>query len=184
MSASNSTKRRSGKNRWHSNLLSFHILYCLQTYNLAQRNLNKGVLIYIGGGRFGLFLLQLSLSLGSDFPPPTFNLCSCKGCKSFHERWFNALPQGNLQCGGAIFWAVKVPTTLEKMGRRPILKQVLSEHNVISLGVMPDVQDKSLATRIINSKDEQVEYNGKKKVLKGVWNISYFIHIFKKGLWG
>jgi hypothetical protein len=54
------------------------------------------------------------------------------------------------------------------MGRRPILKQVLSEHNVISLGVMPDVQDKSLTTRIINSKDEQVEYNGKKKVLKGV----------------
>jgi hypothetical protein len=35
---------------------------------------------------------------------------------------------------------IKVPTTLEKMGNKPILEQVLPDYNVMSLGVMPDVQ--------------------------------------------
>jgi hypothetical protein len=49
---------------------------------------------------------------------------------------------------------------VEKMGRRPILEQVLLEHSAIGLGVMLDVQEKSLATRIKEKKDEQVEYIG------------------------
>jgi hypothetical protein len=73
-------------------------------------------------GRFGHFLLQLSLSLGSHFQPPTFNLCSCRTCKSFHERGLNTLLQGNLQGGGVIFRTIEVPTTLEKMGSRLILE--------------------------------------------------------------
>ncbi len=77
------------------NSLSFspHIVCCLQS--LAQRNLNKGV----RGGRFGHFLFQLSFSLRSDFSPLTFNLCSCRACKSFHERGFIILPQRNFKVG-------------------------------------------------------------------------------------
>ncbi len=116
-SASNSTKRRGGKNRWGSSLsFSPHIVCCLQ--NLVQRNLNKGV----GGGRFGHYFLQLSLSLASEFPPPTLNMCSCWACKNLHERGLNTLSQGNLQGEGDIFRIVEVPTTLEKMGSRPILE--------------------------------------------------------------
>jgi len=115
--ALNSTRRRGGKNRWSSSpYFSPHIIRCLQS--LAQRNLNKG----IGGGRFGHFLLQLSLSLGTHFLPPTLNLCSCKACKSFHERRFDTLPQGNLQGEGVVFWTIKVLATLEKMGIGLILE--------------------------------------------------------------
>jgi hypothetical protein len=89
---------------------------------LVQRNLNKGVVIYIGGGRFGHFLLQLSLSLGSIFSPPNFNLCSYKACKSFHETQLDVFLQQNFQSGGVIFWIVKVPTTLEKMGSKPMVE--------------------------------------------------------------
>jgi alpha-D-ribose 1-methylphosphonate 5-triphosphate synthase subunit PhnL len=42
---------------------------------LVQRNLNKGVLIYIRGRRFGHFLLQPSLSLKElifHLPPSTY----------------------------------------------------------------------------------------------------------------
>ncbi len=42
---------------------------------------------------------------------------------------------------GVVFWIVEIPTTLEKMGSRLMLKQVLSEHNAIGLGVTPDVQE-------------------------------------------
>jgi len=88
--APNSTKKRGGKNKQGSSLsFSPHIVCCL--YSLVQRNFNKGV----KGGRFGHFLLQLSLSLESHFLPPTLNLCFCKACKSLHEKGFNILPQGN-----------------------------------------------------------------------------------------
>jgi hypothetical protein len=49
---------------------------------------------------------------------------------------------------------------VEKMGRRPILEQVFPEHSAIDLGVMLNVHEKSLATRIKKNKDEQVEYKG------------------------
>jgi hypothetical protein len=42
---------------------------------------------------------------------------------------------------GVVFWIVEIPTTLEKMGSRLMLKQVLLEHNAIGLGVTPDVQE-------------------------------------------
>jgi len=41
----------------------------------------------------------------------------------------------------AIFWIVEIPTTLEKMGSRPMLEQVLLKHSAIGLGVTPDVQE-------------------------------------------
>ncbi len=124
MKALDSTKRR-GKNNWwgSSSSISLHILCCLQTYSLVQRNLNKGVLICIGGGRFDHFLLQFSLSFGCTFPPPTFNLSSYKACKSLHERPLDLLLQRNLQGGGVIFWTIKVPTTLKKMGNKQSLSK-------------------------------------------------------------
>ncbi len=107
--APNSTMRRGGNNRWGSSpFFSPHIIHYLQS--LVQRNLNKG----IGGGRLGHFLLQLSLSFRSHFQPPTLNPCSCRACKSFHERGLNTLPQGNLQ--GVVFRTIEVLATLEKMG--------------------------------------------------------------------
>ncbi len=66
---------------------------------MVQKNFNKFILIYIGGGRFNHFLLQLSLPLGSVFPPPTLNTCSYKTCKSLHERRFNALFKGISRVG-------------------------------------------------------------------------------------
>jgi len=68
-------------------------------------------------------------------------LCSCKTCNSFHERGFNTLPQGNFKGGGVVLQIVEVLTTLEQMGSKPILEQVLLKHNAISLGVMPDVHE-------------------------------------------
>jgi len=92
-----STKRKGKNNLWDSSSsISLHILCCLQTYSFVQRNLNKGVLICIGGGRFNYFLLQLSLPFGSTFPPPTLDLCSYKACKSLHERLLDVFPQWNL----------------------------------------------------------------------------------------
>jgi hypothetical protein len=103
---SESIRRRGGKSKWGSSLSFFpHIIY--YPHNLAKRNLNKG----IKGGRFGHFLLQFSLSLGSDFSPPTFNLCPYRTCKSLHERGFKVLPQGKLQGRVVVFQTIKVLTT-------------------------------------------------------------------------
>ncbi len=127
-SALDSTMRRGGKNKCDgSPSFSPHIVCCLQS--LAQRNLNKGV----KGGRFGHFLLQLPLSLQNDFSPPTFNMCSYKTCKSFHEKRLNTFLQGNLQGGGVVFCIVKVLTTLKKMGTRPIFEQVLPKIVLLAL---------------------------------------------------
>ncbi len=107
LSALDSTRRKGWEEHMWGNNPSFspHIVYCLQS--LVQRNLNKGV----GEGRFSHFFLQLSFSLGNDFLPPTFNLCSYRACKNLQEIGFNILAEGNLQGGGAIFWTTKVPTT-------------------------------------------------------------------------
>ncbi len=99
-----STNRRGGKNWWgSSHFLSPHILCCLNFYSMVQRNSNKCILIYIGRGRFSHFLLQLSLSLGSVFPPPTLNMCSNGTCKSLHERWFDVLFKGISRVGVLFF---------------------------------------------------------------------------------
>ncbi len=92
-----STRRRGGKN-WWGNSLSFspHILYCLQTCSLVQKNLYKGLLIYIGRRSLHSFLLQFSLCLKNNFIFCTLNLYSCRTCKSFHEGHLNTLPQWNL----------------------------------------------------------------------------------------
>jgi hypothetical protein len=75
-SALDSTRRRGGKNKWgSSHFYSPHIVSCLQS--LAQRNLHKGV----KRGRFGHFLLQLSLSFGGHFPPPPSTYVSAKLAK-------------------------------------------------------------------------------------------------------
>ncbi len=42
---------------------------------------------------------------------------------------------------GVVFWIVEIPTTLEKMGSRPMLEHVLLEHSAIGLGVTPNVQE-------------------------------------------
>jgi hypothetical protein len=42
---------------------------------------------------------------------------------------------------GVVFWIVEIPTTLEKMGSRPMLEQVLLEHSDNGLGVTPNVQE-------------------------------------------
>jgi hypothetical protein len=117
-------------------LLSFFTLSIVYKVWL-KRNLNKGV----ERGRFSHFFLQLSISLGSHFLPPTLNLCFYTTCKSLHERGFNTFLQGNLQGGGVVFQTVEVLTTLEKMGSMSILKKVLLEHSVISFRVILNVKE-------------------------------------------
>ncbi len=53
--------------------LSPHILCCLHTYSLAQRNLNKGILIYIKGGILFTFSFNFPFPLEVIFclPPST-----------------------------------------------------------------------------------------------------------------
>jgi len=85
--------------------------------------------------------------LGGHFLPPTFNLCFYRAYKSFYERGFDILLQGNFQGGGVFFQTIEVLATMKKMGSRPIFEQVLLEHNVIRSAYFKQVFSKHSVLR-------------------------------------
>ncbi len=71
-------------NRWgNSPFLAPHILCCLHTYSLVQRNLNKSVLIYIEGRRFGH--LPFTLEAIFHLPPSNYVLAKLPRVSMKHD---------------------------------------------------------------------------------------------------